>query len=142
MPYKNAQHQRIYAKQRRALARIIATKFVSEVNAGTNCTKCGKKPIEWHREYHEEHPNSRVSSLRAQGCSVQRIKNEMALCEPLCRSCHMMDDGRLQILKETQPYQKGQTYVDYQPCKECGKLTKPLRRGFCNYHYIKFMGIR
>lgn len=127
---------------RREIARQIATEFVNEVNARTFCNRCGAQPIEWHREEHEGKPNSRVSSLRTQGSTIARIQREMDLCEPLCRRCHMKEDGRGIRLHLAGPYQKGQTYVDPKPCINCGKLAKPTRRKMCNHCYLKHMGIR
>lgn len=118
-------------KLRRLRARKIATRFVKSINKFTKCQFCGKQPIEWHRKEHVEHSNWRVSSLRTQGCSIQRIKAEMALCAPLCRSCHMKEDGRGAILHASQPYQKGCVYVTVLPCSICKKLHKPLRKGLC-----------
>lgn len=112
--------------------RQIATDYVRSINIKTSCVKCGKKPIEWHREIHTVYPNARVSSLRSQGASVLRIKKEMSLCEPLCRTCHMTVDGRLKILRKNQPYKKNGVYVDAAPCICCRKFYKPLRNGRCS----------
>lgn len=112
------------------------------MNGRTVCERCGAPGIEWHREEHEQRPNARVSSLRTQGAPITRIQAEMDLCTPLCRSCHMAVDGRGERLHQAAPYRKGQSYVDPKPCVNCGKLTKPTRRGRCNHCYIKHMGIR
>lgn len=127
---------------RRQRGRKAATAFVEAINSVTFCARCGAQPIEWHRPEHEEKPNSRVSSLRAQGQSIKRIWSEMQLCTPLCRSCHMKEDGRGEILQRNRPYQKGETYVPPRPCERCGKPAKPTRRGMCWTCYIKAMGIR
>lgn len=111
--------------------RVVATAFVDEVNARTLCVHCGAQPVEWHREEHVDRPNARVSSLRTQGASVDRIQAEMDLCVPLCRSCHMIEDGRLVALRSAAPYQKGKIYVTPRPCIDCGREFKPLRRGRC-----------
>ena len=55
----------------------------------------------------------------------------MALCEPLCRSCHMRKDGRLAALRKNAPYQRGRSYTPKQPCKVCKRLFKPLRNSMC-----------
>jgi hypothetical protein len=111
--------------------RVVATLFVDAVNARTVCAHCGAQPVEWHREEHVAKPNARISSLRTQGASLQRIRAEMDLCTPLCRPCHMIEDGRLDALRAAAPYQKGQTYVPPEPCIDCGRPFKPLRRGRC-----------
>lgn len=43
----------------------------------------------------------------------------------LCRSCHMIEDGRMDIIhiKKKQPPKK---------CKICGRLKKPMRKGRCH----------
>ena len=126
----------------RAERRAIATAFLAEVNARTVCAHCGKQPVEWHNPDHVNHSNARVSSLRTQGASIARIKQELEVCTPLCRTCHMVEDGRMGSLRNNQPYQKGKAYVSPKPCTDCGKMTKPTRRGRCNHCYIKFTGIR
>lgn len=124
-------------KKTRGSRRTLASNFVSSLNTVTKCVKCGDQPIEWHREEHEKYPNSRVSSLRTQGASIDRIKKEIKLCTPLCRRCHMKEDGRLVRLKANQPYQKGKVYVGKQKCKNCPKKQKPLRKGMCYTCYEK-----
>ena len=128
----------VSAVSKRQANRAIASAFVREINAKTSCSICGSQPIEWHGEHHLQKPNARVSSLRAQGCSVERIKQEMAQCVPLCRTCHMTEDGRLAALRDKAPYQKGQEYTQPKPCACCGKPTKPLRNAMCvtcdNHH--------
>ena len=126
-------------KETRRLKRAIATEYVNNINNQTFCRVCGNQPIEWHRHEHEEKPNSRVSSLRAQGVSVQRIQQEINLCIHLCRSCHMKEDGRLEALHKNKPQQKGNIYVSQQPCCDCGKMAKPLRKGRC---WTCYEGIR
>lgn len=130
------------SKERRLINRKIATEFVESVNQTTFCNRCGAQPIEWHREEHEKHPNWRVSSLRTQGRSIARIKREMDLSEPLCRTCHMKTDGRYEFMQTAGPYEKGKTYTPPLPCIKCGRLAKPRRRERCNHCYIKYMGIR
>lgn len=111
--------------------RVIATEFVTEVNSQTHCAHCDGQPIEWHREGHEQQPNARVSSLRTQGSSIERIQREMDVCMPLCRSCHMKEDGRSVALRSAAPHQKGQLYVVARSCDRCGRMAKPLRKGNC-----------
>jgi hypothetical protein len=118
--------------EKREKARKIATEFVSGINKKTFCKLCGRQPIEWHKKAHEKFPNSRVSSLRTQGASIQRIKLEIDSCEPLCRSCHMKIDGRTEALIKSMPYKKGHTYVEKIECFCCKKFFKPLRNGMCS----------
>lgn len=101
------------------------------MEAITVCAHCGGGPIEWHAEYHVTKPNARVHSLAAQGASIARIEAELERCVPLCRSCHMKEDGRLAALHRNKPRQKGVVLVGPRPCSECGRPFKPLRRGKC-----------
>lgn len=99
---------------------------VDAIRAATVCAKCGAQPVDFHREEHVAHPENRVGQLLISAASLQRIIQEIALCEPLCRRCHMTEDGRLagmadHRLKKQPP----------KPCSECGRLYKPLRRGLC-----------
>ena len=128
--------------EQRLVKRVLATRFVDRVNRNTSCARCGGGPIEWHHEDHPEFPNRRVSSLRAQGASLRRIVREMRVCTPLCRTCHMTVDGRLDALRLSGPYTKGQTYVGLLPCKCCGREYKPLRRGLCSSCYNHKTGLR
>jgi hypothetical protein len=53
--------------------------------------------------------------------------NEASNIALLCRRCHMLADGRLQRLAAApRPIKPAQ------PCNECGRLYKPLRRGLCH----------
>ena len=118
--------------QRRLHARLIATAFVKAVTAQTVCATCGRQPVEWHHTGHPLKPNSRVSSIRAQGNTIRRIQREMARCTPLCRRCHMLEDSRLEAL-----IAKSQARQPSLPksCVVCGTLFKPLRRCQCYYCY-------
>jgi deoxycytidylate deaminase len=130
------------AAEYRARRRAVATAYVDEVNSRTVCSRCGAQPVEWHHPDHPSEPNARVSSLRTQGASVERIQREIERCTPLCRTCHMEEDGRMDALRGAGPRKKGQVYVEPSPCDDCGRPTKPTRRGRCNHCYLKFMGIR
>lgn len=120
--------------------RVIATEWLREFEKNIPCSHCGAtdKTIDWHGEHHPQKPNFRVSSLRTQGASIDRIKKEIEICIPLCRSCHMKEDGRLKNLFTTQPRQKGSVITEPSPCSCCGKLTKPMRNRMCvtcdNHH--------
>ena len=125
-------------KARRARNRATATEFVTQVNSVTYCEVCGAQPIEWHHDDHPNKPNSRVSSLRTQGISIARIKEEMDKCTPLCRLHHMALDGRLQALLEAAPFKQGVVYATPKPCTCCGRVTSTPRNGKCvtcdNHH--------
>ena len=118
-------------KARRMRNRKIATEFVKEVNSNTFCRVCQAQPIEWHHDEHPDRPNDRVSSLRTQGASIERIQREMDRCVPLCRKHHMEVDGRIEALLLSRPYKKGVTYVPPKPCNCCGRTTPRTRNGKC-----------
>jgi hypothetical protein len=120
------------ATERRSHLRAIATEYVNLVAVSTGCARCGGIPIEWHREHHPKHPNSRVSSLRTQGASIERIQREMDSCIPLCRTCHMNEDGRLAALHAAKPRQKGAVITRPSPCLCCARPTKPFGRDVHN----------
>jgi len=111
-------------------------KFVDELRARTFCAKCGKQPIEWHHK--NPAPGDRwIAHLRIQGATIRRIEEELLKCEPLCRKCHMGDDGRLQRLTTNpiQPRKKGQTYVEAKPCVICKTVVKITRGDKCRSCY-------
>jgi hypothetical protein len=72
--------------------------FVNRTRAETRCAMCGDQPIDWHREEHRNHPRWRIADLATQPASIARIEAEIAHCEPLCRRCHMLHDGRATAL--------------------------------------------
>lgn len=129
-------------RQQRLEKRRIATEWLRKYEENIVCANCGAEKIEWHNEDHPKHPNNRVSSLRAQGVSIDRIKREIDICTPLCRLCHMKEDGRLKELHRNAPQQKGDVIVEKQPCSCCGILYKPLRRGMCSGCYNHHTGKR
>lgn len=119
--------------------------YVKTLREKTPCTHCGATPIEYHHPNHPQKQNDRVSSLVAQSnpsrrspVPWQRILEEIQRCTPLCRSCHMKEDGRLTQLRVNTPRKKGQIITSAQPCVCCKKLTKPMRNKMCvtcdNHH--------
>lgn len=124
------QHARAVAKRK---ARNYA--FVAEVNAHTVCAHCGGQPVEWHNPDHVSlnRQNFRISILVTH-VGIEAIRAEMARCTPLCRRCHMQEDGRMQrflVIGESVRLPKG-TVLPPKPCSECGRPYKPMRRGLCS----------
>lgn len=119
-------------------ARARNRAFVAEINGRTVCARCGKQPIEWHNTEHVElnRRGFRISSMVADGSSVERIQMEMARCTPLCRRCHMAEDGRLQkfVADAGGRLPSGLSLLP-KPCSQCERLFKPLRRGLCERCY-------
>lgn len=73
------------------------------------CEKCGKKSA-CDRHHIDANTGNNVRS------------NIMFLC----RRCHMEIDGRLEAFIHSKRNSKSA-----QPCKVCGRLAKPLRKGRC-----------
>lgn len=117
-------------------ARVAATRarnrvFVAEVNARTVCAHCGAQPIEWHNPDHVllNREDWRIGNLVWQPAALAKIREEMARCTPLCRRCHMREDGRVRNLRG------GGMPVPPSPCVECQRVSKPLRKGLCSRCY-------
>lgn len=102
-----------------------ARAFISEVNAQTVCAHCGAQPVEWHNPEHVElnRRHMRISAMVNSGCPIPSIREELVRCTPLCRRCHMVEDGRLAtfVIATKEP----------SPCLECSRVYKPLRHGLC-----------
>lgn len=111
----------------RAYAR--ARTYIDEINARTVCAHCGAQPIEWHNPEHVEPGlgKNRIAMMPQRHAAIATIAAEMARCIPLCRRCHMVEDGRLGkfVVAKKEP----------SPCLECSRLYKPLRRGLCGSCY-------
>lgn len=105
--------------------------FVNEINAATVCAHCGAQPIEWHNPEHVElkRRDYRISAMARRGNSIEAIKTEMARCTPLCRRCHMVEDGRLKAFLVHRRHDLPQPP---KPCKDCSRPFKPLRKGRCH----------
>ncbi len=116
-------------KEGRSRIRARNVAFVAKINARTVCAHCGAQPVEWHNPEHVELGRKlfRIGHLVG-GASLKSIETEMARCTPLCRRCHMREDGRMRGFMVQATRAKTQPP---KPCRECGELAKPLRRGFC-----------
>lgn len=73
----------------------IAKQFVNALRAKTVCQKCGCQPIEYHNKEHETQPTHRISYMVQVGRSIVDIALEIEKCQPLCRRCHQLLDGRI-----------------------------------------------
>jgi hypothetical protein len=117
-------------KQRKAAAKA----HVRTIRALTFCAHCGAQPIDWHSTAHDNGGgNRRVSARAARGESIARIDAEIAVCTPLCRSCHMKEDGRLEALLNA-------SHAIVHPvklCVSCGQPAKPSRKGLCGNCYAR-----
>jgi hypothetical protein len=117
-------------EENKAARRRRNADFVAALRRAARCEKCGQQPIEWHSPDHIESPSQRIGVMIGKLRSLRAISKEVAKCVPLCRRCHMIEDGRLAALKKNQPRQKGASFPPKQ-CSWCRKLAKPLRRGLC-----------
>lgn len=92
------------AGTKRKRARAVVSKL------GERCTRCyEEKPLERHH-IDGDTGNNDVSNIAV-----------------LCRRCHMEVDGRLEKIMAYTP----QPHPPKE-CEECGRLSKPLRRGLCH----------
>lgn len=89
----------MYRKQYAAQRRQMNREFVDEVNARTVCAHCGSQPIEWHNPEHVNlnRQRFRIGQMVNQPASIKAIRAEIERCTPLCRRCHMREDGRLKV---------------------------------------------
>jgi hypothetical protein len=117
--------------------RAASQAFVADVNARTFCAHCGAQPIEWHNPEHVElnRQGFRISALASNGLPPEAIQAEMNRCTPLCRRCHMAEDGRLARFIESRRAAIAASTVGLVPCSACERPSKPLRRRLCGRCY-------
>lgn len=132
MPSKDITRQRAAnrANHARTLVRNLA--FVAEVNARTVCAHCGAQPIEWHNPEHVLPGRSiyRIGHMARNQRSIAAIQAEMDRCTPLCRRCHMQEDGRMERFKKmAEPVH---AVKPPKPCINCQTPAKPLRKWLCS----------
>jgi NMD protein affecting ribosome stability and mRNA decay len=67
------------------------------------------------------------------------LNNQADNIAKLCRRCHLLADGRLEVLKASH-MPKGWKGIRY--CSDCGAETSPMRKGMCArcYHWWKRKG--
>lgn len=63
------------------------------LRAQTVCAACGRQPIDWHRKEHAEGVGQRIAYMVSHDYALANILAEIALCQPLCRSCHKRVDS-------------------------------------------------
>lgn len=116
--------------------KAAAQMYVDKIKAGLACVSCGALEIEFHNEEHIEYPHRRVSNLVSRGESLEIIDREIRRCTPICRSCHMQLDGRMDGLLESSKSR----IKPPEHCIFCNKLDKRLRDQLCarcyRYEYI------
>lgn len=110
--------------------------FIDEVNARTTCAHCGAQPVEWHNFEHVQGGRLRfqIGRLVGGGAAIATIVAELARCTPLCRACHMAEDGRLIALMKPGP-PKRVIAASPAPCAACGRPYAPLRKQRCSRCY-------
>lgn len=110
--------------------RAAAQAFLADVKARTFCAHCGAQPIEWHNPEHIERDRRhfQIGPLASGGSTIAGIESEMARCTPLCRRCHMIEDGRMRSFLANAPH----VVQAPKPCVACDRPFKPLRRGLCS----------
>lgn len=125
-------------RARRRALRERTKLAVTEINARTVCAHCGAQPIEWHNPDHVElnRPLFRIGNMVGRN-SIETIRAEMARCTPLCRRCHMREDGRLRRFVEAgEPGRHGRQRSTA-PCIECSRQYYPMRLGLCTGCYTR-----
>lgn len=92
----------IGVKGQRARAQNRNRAFVDAANARTVCAHCGAQPIEWHNPEHVllGRQLMRISAMASTTRTTEAIQAEMDRCTPLCRRCHMVEDGRMKRFVE------------------------------------------
>jgi hypothetical protein len=112
--------------------------FVAAIRSRTVCANCGGQPVEWHNPDHVllNRQAFRISRMVNDARPLAAIEQEIACCTPLCRRCHLTEDGRLAAL---QSKSRAQPKRAPKPCVACDCLAKPLRRGMCDACYRKAM---
>lgn len=118
-------------RRRRAQTRAQNRAFVDEINARTACAHCGGQPVEWHNPEHVAlHRESyRIGAMIDNQSTTAAIQEEMDRSTPLCRRCHMIEDGRMATFMAQANAPKNQPP---KPCIDCGQPSKPLRKGRCH----------
>jgi hypothetical protein len=140
MPYKDTEVARAYHREYRRLnkdrgyqaRRAQSSAFVADLNARTICAHCGGHPVEWHNPEHVEQQRERfrISNMASKGDSLEAIHAELDRCTPLCRRCHMAEDGRLEAVRRSHGPVKAPG-----ACGRCHRIYKPLRGGLCGSCY-------
>jgi len=100
--------------------------WTDAVRSNTYCKLCGRQPIDWHNPEHLKHPYRRVGKMAGGGRTISAIAKEISNCIPLCRSCHMKEDGRLDTLLN-----RPRLTTPAKNCSACNEKYKPLRAGLC-----------
>jgi hypothetical protein len=76
------------------------------------CERCGRRGVDRH------HKDGNTGN------------NDRSNIEILCRKCHMIVDGRLAAWLANNPAPA--KFKPASPCRICGRLAKPLRKGKCS----------
>jgi hypothetical protein len=74
-----------------------------------NCEKCGKPAVDRHHK------------------DGNTLNNKPSNIIPLCRRCHMKEDGRLERFKKSPRNKKSP-----KPCVNCSRVVKVTRHGRCS----------
>ena len=109
-----------YWEPHRVAARRKAKAFVAEWREFATCANCGRQPVDFHNPEHLTKKANRICNMVSRGEKVKTIAAELRRCIPLCRSCHMKEDGRLEALNANKPRYKGIVIAPKQ-CSECGR---------------------
>ena|SRR5688572_17010727 len=108
---------------RNRYGRELAQEYMDEVNDKTICKNCGGWPVEWHNPDHIHEGKNRIGNMVSNGIRVESIQEELDKCIPLCRSCHMKEDGRLDKLHEAGRVYRENIAASREPryCLDCSR---------------------
>jgi hypothetical protein len=110
---------------------------IKELRARTVCARCGRQPIDWHAEHHVGRSGQRISNMVGAGYKLGAVLAEIARCEPLCRSCHMREDGRAAALAVAHRAKPPPRRKVPQPCTSCGRICMREQAGLCMSCYMR-----
>lgn len=132
-----ATDRKSYTRDCLRASRVRNRAYVAEINARTFCAHCGEQPIEWHNPEHVElsRQRYRISDMVNTARSIAAIVAEMARCTPLCRRCHMAEDGRLSTSIENLVKARHARRSVPLPCLECKETRMLYARGLCKRCY-------
>lgn len=76
-------------KSRKA-QRLIAEKFLIDYFRSHSCSDCGEDNIMFLEFDHLRDKETTISRMLANGCSINKIKEEINKCEVVCKHCHTL----------------------------------------------------
>lgn len=88
--YANHAHRKSLKRKNSDASRTRARDFIAQYLLGHPCAECGDADIRFLEFDHIADKNCHVTDLVRKGCSLERIQQEIALCQVLCIRCHRL----------------------------------------------------